>query len=93
VYSDSIASPMMGVGAFFISFWAGFVVGFDAGLPCAAIPLNALLFGILGCWLVVKISNTEQASAPGRSTDDGTRSIPETNLSATSLALGSRDYR
>lgn len=47
--------PMLGVGAFFVMFWVGFVVGHELGLSCGLFLLNALLFACTGSWCVVRL--------------------------------------
>ena len=55
MHSEKTLSPMIGVGVFNIMFWVGFVVGYDIGLTCNAMLLNALLFGGLGSYAVANI--------------------------------------
>ena len=55
MHSENTMFPMMGVGVFYIMFWTGFVVGHNIGLACEAMLLNALLFGGLGSYAVVKL--------------------------------------
>ena len=67
---------MIGVGVFNIMFWVGFVVGYDIGLTCNAMLLNALLFGVLGSYAVANIDRLnvrayrarkrEEKSVPGK---------------------------
>ena len=45
--------PMLGVGIFFVGFWAGFVLAYEAGLPCIALPLTGLLTGVGGVRFVI----------------------------------------
>ena len=59
---DSTLYPMLGVGAFMVMFWVGFVLGYEAGLGCLILPCG-LLFGALGTQLVVKL----ERGAGGRS--------------------------
>lgn len=47
--------PMLGVGAFFVMFWVGFVVGYELGLSCGLFLLNALAFACTGAWCVVRL--------------------------------------
>ncbi len=47
--------PMLGVGAFFVMFWVGFVVGYELGLSCGLFLLNALFFACVGAWCVVRL--------------------------------------
>lgn len=47
--------PMLGVGAFFVMFWVGFVVGYELGLSCGLFLLNALFFACTGAWCVVRL--------------------------------------
>lgn len=55
MHSEKTLSPMLGVGVFNIMFWVGFVVGYDIGLTCNAMLINALLFGGLGSYAVANI--------------------------------------
>ncbi|MDJ0957797.1 MAG: hypothetical protein QNI91_13100 [Arenicellales bacterium] len=55
MHSEKTLSPMLGVGVFNIMFWIGFVVGYDIGLTCNAMLINALLFGGLGSYAVANI--------------------------------------
>ena len=55
MYSEMTTFPMMGVGVFNVMFWIGFVVGHNIGLTCDAMLLNALLFGGIGSYGVVKL--------------------------------------
>ena len=45
--------PMLGVGIFFVGFWTGFVLAYEAGLPCIALPLTGLLTGVGGVRFVI----------------------------------------
>ena len=45
--------PMLGVGIFFVGFWSGFVLAYEAGLPCIALPLTGLLTGVGGVRFVI----------------------------------------
>ena len=45
--------PMLGVGIFFVVFWTGFVLAYEAGLPCIALPLTGLLTGVGGVRFVI----------------------------------------
>ena len=51
--SHSTLYPMLGVGIFFVGFWSGFVLAYEAGLPCLALPLTGLLTGIGGVRFVI----------------------------------------
>lgn len=51
---DSTLYPMLGVGAFVVMFWVGFVVSYEAGLACLMLPAG-VLFGALGTQAVVKL--------------------------------------
>ena len=55
MHSEKTLSPMLGVGVFNIMFWIGFVVGYDIGLTCNAMLINALLFGGLGSYAVANL--------------------------------------
>ena len=51
--------PMLGVGAFFVMFWVGFVVGYELGLSCWLFLLNALFFACSGTWFVVRLESAD----------------------------------
>lgn len=51
--NHSTLYPMLGVGIFFVGFWAGFVLAYEAGLPCIALPLTGLLTGVGGVRFVI----------------------------------------
>ncbi len=53
--SERTLYPMLGVGAFFVMFWVGFVVGYELGLNCGLFLLNAFFFACTGAWCVVKL--------------------------------------
>ena len=50
---QSTLYPMLGVGIFFVGFWSGFVLAYEAGLPCIALPLTGLLTGVGGVRFVI----------------------------------------
>lgn len=54
MYGDKTLYPMLGVGAFVVMFWVGFVSGYEAGLGCLILPIG-FLFGALGTQLVVTL--------------------------------------
>lgn len=62
--------PMLGVGAFFVMFWVGFVVGYELGLTCGLFLLNALFFACTGAWCVVRL---ELADAHPSALREGSR--------------------
>ena len=49
----------MGVGVFNIMFWLGFIAGHDLGLTCSGMLLNALLFGAVGSYGIVKLERID----------------------------------
>ena len=51
--NHSTLYPMLGVGIFFVGFWSGFVLAYEAGLPCIALPLTGLLTGVGGVRFVI----------------------------------------
>ena len=51
--NHSTLYPMLGVGIFFVGFWTGFVLAYEAGLPCIALPLTGLLTGGGGVRFVI----------------------------------------
>lgn len=53
--SERTLYPMLGVGAFFVMFWVGFVVGYELGLSCGLFLLNAFFFACTGAWCVVRL--------------------------------------
>lgn len=59
--------PMLGVGAFFVMFWVGFVVGYELGLSCGLFLLNALFFACAGAWCVVRLELADAHPAALRS--------------------------
>lgn len=58
--------PMMGVGAFNIMFWLGFIVGHDIGLSCWGMFFNAFLFGSLGTYGIIKLEGNERGESRAR---------------------------
>lgn len=56
--------PMLGVGAFFVMFWVGFVVGHELGLSCGLFLLNALFFACSGTWFVVRLESADTCRRP-----------------------------
>lgn len=62
--------PMLGVGAFFVMFWTGFVVGYELGLSCGWFLLNALFFGCAGCYFVVRLEAADACPRPPREFED-----------------------
>lgn len=70
MHSGKTLSPMIGVGVFNIMFWIGFVVGYDIGLACNVMLLNALLFGSLGSYAVVKLERFEMGTHRSRKTKE-----------------------
>ena len=63
MHSGKTLYPMMGVGAFNIMFWLGFIVGHDIGLSCWGMFLNAFLFGGLGTYGIVKLEGYERGGS------------------------------
>lgn len=51
--------PMLGVGAFFVMFWVGFLVGYELGLGCGLFLLNALFFAFSGTYFVVRLESAD----------------------------------
>ena len=51
--NHSTLYPMLGVGIFFVGFWTGFVLAYEAGLPCIALPLTGLITGVGGVRFVI----------------------------------------
>ena len=67
MHSERTMFPMMGIGVFNIMFWTGFVVGHNIGLACSLMLINALLFGSLGSYAVVRLERLSRgASRPTR---------------------------
>lgn len=66
MYSENSFFPMIGVGVFYIMFWIGFVVGHNIGLTCDAMLLNALLFGGIGSYAVVKLERLSKGEFRSR---------------------------
>jgi hypothetical protein len=75
VYSEKSMFPMMGVGVFNIMFWTGFVVGHNIGLACSAMLLNALLFGSLGSYAVVKLERFTNGAYRSRKSKEKSTAI------------------
>ena len=76
--------PMLGVGAFFVMFWVGFVVGYELGLNCWLFALNAFVFACSGAWFVARLQvadehpgayRTRPAGPPPDGSDGTTRPI------------------
>lgn len=74
--------PMLGVGAFFVMFWVGFVVGHELGLSCGLFLLNALFFACSGTWFVVRLESANAGArialppATGRDPRSGEAALP-----------------
>lgn len=74
--------PMLGVGAFFVMFWVGFVVGYELGLSCGLLLLNALFFACSGTWFVVRLESADAGArvapppAAGRERRSGETALP-----------------
>jgi hypothetical protein len=62
--------PMLGVGAFFVMFWVGFVVGYELGLSCGLFLLNALAFACTGAWCVVRLELADAHPSALRASSD-----------------------
>ena len=52
-YTHSTLYPMPGAGIFFVAIRSGFVLAYEAGLPCIALPRTGLLTGVGGVRFVV----------------------------------------
>lgn len=55
MHNERTMYPMMGVGAFNIMFWVGFVAGHNIGRTCGLMLLNALFFGGVGSYAVLRL--------------------------------------
>ena len=53
--NERVLYPMLGVGAFFVMFWVGFVVGYELGWTCNSMLLNAFMFGCLGAYFIARL--------------------------------------
>ena len=58
--------PMLGVGIFFVVFWTGFVLAYEAGLPCIALPLTGLLTGVGSVRFVIGLERLGRGGLPSR---------------------------
>lgn len=74
--------PMLGVGIFFVGFWSGFVLAYEAGLPCIALPLTGLLTGVGGVRFVIGLERLSRG--------EYRRPKPETAPSRTPSVAASR---
>lgn len=63
MHSEQTLYPMLGVGAFFVMFWVGFVVGYEFGFPCNSMLINGLIFAVAGLYGVVKLELYDQRRA------------------------------
>lgn len=75
--------PMLGVGAFFVMFWVGFVVGYELGLSCWLFVLNALFFACSGTWFVVRLESADlyrQLPSPDHVDPGGRTSAPSRSI-------------
>ena len=85
MHSEKTLSPMLGVGVFNIMFWVGFIVGYDIGLSCNAMLVNALLFGGLGSYAVANIDRLNVRAY--RSRKEKEKSTPDTMVKPTRSIL------
>lgn len=60
MYSENTFYPMLGVGAFFIMFWVGFVIGYELGFACNSMLINGFIFAAAGGYAVVKLERYDQ---------------------------------
>lgn len=67
---------MMGVGAFNIMFWVGFVAGHNIGLTCSLMLLNALFFGGVGSYAVVRLERFSRGEFRSSSRFSGSEAGP-----------------
>lgn len=74
--SERVLYPMLGVGAFFIMFWVGFVVGYELGWTCNSILLNAFMFGCLGAYFIARLEVREVKPRNTRVMRDSGKSAP-----------------
>ncbi len=67
MYNDTTLYPMLGVGAFVVMFWTGFVTAAGIGLGCFAFLACGLGFGALGTLAVSALERSaRRPSARGR---------------------------
>ena len=85
MHSEKTLSPMLGVGVFNIMFWVGFVVGYDIGLTCNAMLINALLFGGLGSYAVANIDRLNVRAYRLRKREE--KSAPDSRVKPTKPVL------
>lgn len=69
--NERVLYPMLGVGAFFIMFWVGFVVGYELGWTCNSILLNAFMFGCLGAYFIARLEVREVKPRNTRARNSG----------------------
>ena len=70
--------PMLGVGIFFVGFWSGLVLAYEAGLPCIALPLTGLLTGVGGVRFVIgleRLGRGEYRRPAPKTEPSGTASV------------------
>ena len=75
---NSTLYPMLGVGIFFVGFWSGFVLAYEAGLPCIALPLTGLLTGVGGVRFVIgleRLGRGEYRRPAPKTEPSGTASV------------------
>jgi len=51
---------MLGVGAFFVMFWVGFVVSYELGLACWMLVFNAFASACMGAWFVARLQVSDE---------------------------------
>ncbi len=76
VSGEKTLYPMLGVGAFFVMFWVGFVVGYELGLNCGLFLLNAFFFACSGAWLVARMETANSCPRPSRQSESRSDSEP-----------------
>jgi hypothetical protein len=58
--SERTLYPMLGVGAFFVMFWVGFVVSYELGLACWMLVFNAFASACMGAWFVARLQIADE---------------------------------
>ena len=89
--NHSTLYPMLGVGIFFVGFWTGFVLAYEAGLPCIALPLTGLLTGVGGVRFVIGLERLGRGEYRRPATRrEPTRTAPVTTTRIAAANLGPR---
>ena len=63
--AETTAGPMLGVGAFIVLFWVGFVVGDALGWSCAGLLILGFLLATIGAYGFARAGGTRAAPESG----------------------------